>query len=122
MPFSKSSEKFTKSLIKKLVIFANDKCKFNIVWNNRNIRSLIQIKYNFKHNSCVIYDGNCSCGENYVGESVRNVVLRWAEHEDPKNQSELAKHLKFIPDHQLEWKVLTRAPEYTGKIKIWEVF
>ena len=118
MPFSKSSEKFTKSLIKKLVIFANDKCKFNIVWNNRNIRSLIQIKYNFKHNSCVIYDGNCSCGENYVGESVRNVVLRWAEHEDPKNQLELAKHLKFIPDHQLEWKVLTRAPEYTGKIKI----
>ena len=26
---------------------------------------------------------NCSSGENYVVESVRNVVLRWAEHGDP---------------------------------------
>ena len=90
LPFSVSNEKFTKSLIKKLVIFTNNKCKFNIVWNTRNIRSLFQIKDKVKHYSCVVYEGNCSCGENYVSESVRNVVLRWAEHEDPNKQLEPA--------------------------------
>ena len=59
----------------------------------------------------MVYEGNSSCGENYVGESVRNIVLRWAEHEDPNKHSEQAKHLKYFPDHQFEWKVLTRAPE-----------
>ena len=61
-------------------------------------KSLFQIKENVKHYSCLIYDGNCLCGENYVGESVRNVVLRWTEHENPNKQSEPAKHLKYFPD------------------------
>ena len=30
------------------------------------------------------------------------VPLRWAEHEDPKKQSEPAKHLKYFPDHQFQ--------------------
>ena len=38
--FSESNEKFTKMLIQKLLIFTNKKCKSNIVWNARNIRSL----------------------------------------------------------------------------------
>ena len=53
---------------------------------------------------------------------MRNVFLRWVEHEDPNKQSEPIKHLKYFPDHQFEWKVLTRAPEYTRKRKILEVF
>ena len=102
LPFSESKGKFTKNLTKKFVIFTNNKCKFNSVWNTGNIRSLFQIKDNVKHYSYVVYEGNCSCGENYVGESVRNVVLRWAEHEDPNKQSEPAKHLKYFPNHQFE--------------------
>ena len=94
--FSESNEKVTKSLVKKLVIFTNNKCKFNIVWNTRNIRLLFQSKDNDEHYSCVIYEGNCSFGENYVGESVRNVVLRWFEYEDPNKQSEPAKHLEIF--------------------------
>ena len=54
--------------------------------------------------------------------SVKNVVLRWAEHEDPNKQSEPAKHLKYFPDHQCEWKVLTSAPEYMRKRKMLEAF
>ena len=65
---------------------------------------------------------NCSCGENCVGESVRNAALRWAEHENSNKQLEPARHLKYFPDHQLESKVLTRAPEYTRKRKIFEAF
>ena len=60
LPFSDSNEKFTKSLIKTLIIFTNNKCKSNIAWNTRNIRSLFQIKDKAKHYSCVIYEGNCS--------------------------------------------------------------
>ena len=71
-------------------MFANNKCTFNIVSNTRNIRSLFQFKDNVKHYSCVAYEGNCSCGENYVDESVRNVVLRWAEHKTQiSNQNQL---------------------------------
>ena len=58
------NEKFAKNLIKKLVVFTNKKCKFNVAWNTRNIRSLFQIKDNIEYYSCVVYEGNCSCGEN----------------------------------------------------------
>ena len=61
------------------------------------------------------------CSGIYVGESARNNVLRWAENEDPHKQSEPTKHLKYFPDHQFEWKMLTRAPAYTSKRKILEV-
>ena len=64
----------------------------------------------------------CLCGENYVGEFMRNVVLRWAEPEDQNKQLEPAKHLKFFPDRQFERQVQIRAPEYTRKRKILEVF
>ena len=46
LPFSVSKEKFTKSLIKKLVIFVINKCKFSIVWNTIKSRPLFQ--------SCVV--------------------------------------------------------------------
>ena len=68
LTFPESNEMSTKSLIKKLAIFTNNKCKFSIAWNPRNIRSLFCIKGKVKHYSCVVYEGNCSCGENYVGE------------------------------------------------------
>ena len=48
---------------------------------------------------------------------MRNVILRWGEHEDPYNQCE-PPSLKYFPDHQFEWKVLTKALEYMRKRKI----
>ena len=49
LTFSESNETFTKSLLKILVIFTNNKYKFSIIWNTRNIRSLFQIKDKVKH-------------------------------------------------------------------------
>ena len=114
--------KICKKRYQKRVIFTNNKCKFNIVWDARNVTSIVKIKDSVKHYSCVVYEGNCSYGKNYVGESLRNVILRWAEHEDPNKQLEPARHLKYLPDHQCEWKVLSRAPEYTRKKKISQAF
>ena len=42
LPFSESNEKFAKNLKEKLIIFPNNKCKFNIDWNSRNIRWLFK--------------------------------------------------------------------------------
>ena len=41
-------------------------------------------KGNIKQYSSIGYEGNHLCGENHVSESVRNVVLRWVEHETQK--------------------------------------
>ena len=88
LPFSVSNKKFTKSFIKKLVVFTKNKCKFNIVWITMKSRSSFKLKITLKA------IGNCSCGENYVSEPVRNVVLRWVEHKDPNEQLEPVKHFK----------------------------
>ena len=45
----------------------------------------------------MIYKGACFCPESYIGETVRNVEIRWQEHEDTHKDSEPAKHLKNNP-------------------------
>ena len=39
---------------------------------SRNIRSF-NLKDNASHVSSVMYEGKCNCGENYIGETGRNV-------------------------------------------------
>ena len=46
---------------------------------------------------CVIYWGDCSCDQNYIGETVHNAKTRWNEHKDKNSKSEPAKHLKEKP-------------------------
>ena len=46
------------------------------------------------YKSCVIYNGDCSCGSRYIGETKRNVEVRWNEHNNPTKCSELSKHLR----------------------------
>ena len=36
------------------------------------------------------------CGNNYIGETVRNTVTRWSEHNNLNNKSELAEHIEEI--------------------------
>ena len=50
--------------------------------------------------SCVIYHGICSCGHNYIDETIRNAVTRIDEHEQPNDKSEPSKHLKNNPGHK----------------------
>ena len=61
------------------------------------------------HPSCVIYEGVCSCQESYIGETVRNVEIRWQEHEDTQKDLEPSKHLKNNPTHSFIWNVLLLA-------------
>ena len=60
----------------------------------------------------VIYEDNCSCGESYVGETMRNVEVRTAENNDPTNNSEPARHLKQNKSHKFTWKVIYPARKF----------
>ena len=48
------------------------------------------------HISSVVYEGKCNYGKNYIGETGRNVTVRWDEHSDIGKNSEPAKHLNFL--------------------------
>ena len=93
LPFSNKNEHFFKNFCEELVFYTNGKVKFNFIWSPRKIKSLFKIKDNVKHVSCVVYHGLCSCGTNYIGETIRNVVLRIDKHEQPNGKSEPSKHL-----------------------------
>ena len=75
LPFSSKNEKYCAYFIKKLVSFTSEKVKLNVVWNTRKIQSLFPLKDKVQHLSCVIYKSICSCGETYVGETIKNCKI-----------------------------------------------
>ena len=72
--------------------------------------------------SCVIYEGKCSCGRRYIGETTRNSDIRWSEHVSTTGKSEPAKHLADNKSNMFTWKVLASAPLNFHKRKILEAF
>ena len=70
----------------------------------------------------LIYQGECSCKETYIGETIRNAQTRFNEHEDIRKTSEPAKHLKNNTTHTFTWSVISRAPENFQKRKILEAY
>lgn len=68
---------------------------------------IIKIKDNIKHLSCATYQATCSRGNNYVGETMRNLITRIHEHEQSNAKSE-PKHLKRNPEHKFDWIILSR--------------
>ena len=44
--------------------------------------------------------------ESYIGETLKNVEIRWPEHEDIKKDSELTKYLKNNQAHSFTWNLL----------------
>ena len=84
--------------------FTKEKYFFVIIWKIRNIRSSFNLKNKASHVSSVVYEGKRNCGENYIGETGRNVTVRWDEHSDIGKNSEPAKHLNQFPEHRFNWK------------------
>ena len=115
LPFSNENKHFSKKFCEKLEFYTNGKVKFNIIWPMRKIKSLFKIEDKVKHLSCVVYHGTCSCANNYIRETIRNVVTRIDEHEQPNSKSELSKHLKNNPGYQFNWMILSRAPSHCLK-------
>ena len=79
--FAPKNEKFNKHFISNLQTFTKHKDRFHIIWNACKIRFLFNNKDKEKYLSCIIYKIVCSCGADYVGETIHNVRKRWNEHE-----------------------------------------
>ena len=80
-------------------------------------------KIRVQHLSYRIYKGVYSCGEDYIGETIRNVKIRWNEHESgiDKN-SECFKHLQEHLSNGFHRSVLSIAPRNTFKRRILEAY
>ena len=63
-----------------------------------------------------------SCGETYIGETIRNVEERWSEHHSADNKSEPAKHPADNKKHSFLWSILLAAPKDGRTRKNLEVF
>ena len=82
-----------------------------------NLISLEQ-RRKLSHYLKIMYQGICSCGNNYVSETMRNANTRIVEHEKSNDKSETSKHLKNNVEHKLNGMVLLIAPSHTLKRKI----
>ena len=124
LPYCESHEKIFKSFIKILHVFTGSKYTLSVKWITRNLRSLFQLKDEVKHISLVIYEGTCSCGLVYIGETKRNFKIRQGEHENANTgDTACAKHLSKNIDHSFTWKILNnKAPVRTRCRKNLEAF
>ena len=109
IPYCPKNEEFSKRFMKKFDVFTDNKYDIRIKWITKKVKQLFKLKSRNPHPSCVIYEGVCSCQVSYIGETVRNVEIKWQEHEDTQKDSEPAKHLKNNPTHSFTWKVLLPA-------------
>ena len=91
--------------------FTNSSYEVRIKWITKKIEQLFKLKSNNPHPSCVIYEGVCVCEQTYIGETRRNIELRWEEHENTSKDSEPANHLKENLIHKFSWKILFAAPQ-----------
>ena len=122
LPFCQDNEHLSKAFLSKVTEFTENKYRFMIVWETRKIRTLFPLKDKVKHKACLIYEGVCSCGEKYVGETIRNSESRFNEHNTPSRESEPSKHLLAYPAHSFQWNVITSAPQLNQKRKIIEAY
>ena len=123
LPFCPLNEQTSKTFVQSLENYTRGKYTFKIIWNTRNIRSLFPLKDRVQHVSCVIYEGTCSCGEKYIGETNRIADIRWSEHNNPSiDSSDPAKHLYENTTHSFTWKILTSAPQKVLRRRILESY
>ena len=102
--------------------FTGDIYKFFVIWQTRKIRSLFPLTDRKLHRTCVIYIGECECGESYIGETERNDVLRFREDEEKALKSETARHLKENNEHTFTWSKIRDASHNTQIRQIVESF
>ena len=120
LPFCPKNENLSRIFLRKLSLFIEDSYQIFIIWNTSKIRSLFPLKDKNLHPNCVIYEGECSCGSKYIGETSKCFHLRINEHEDIKKASECSKHLKMNRGHTFKWRKLANAPIDPNKRKILE--
>ena len=116
------NESLSKQFIKEFDKFTNDMFDVQIKCLTKKVKTLFRVKDKSLHQACKIYKGICSCGESCIGETIRNVEVRWDEHDDRTKKSNPLKHLKDNLDHAFNWSVLANAPKNLFQWKVLEVY
>ena len=80
------------------------------MWKTKKVRSFFPLKDKNLYLSCKIYHGLCLCGEDYVGETKRNISERYDEHNKPSKKSKPAAHLEQTIDHYFTKGILCNVP------------
>ena len=114
-PYCNRNEGLSKNLkkfISELNKFTGFKYIFIVLWQTRRIKSLFNLKDKNIHRSQVVYKRDCSCGDNYIGDTMRNVEVRTDEDSNPCNDSEPAHHLRENPSHSFSWRILCTAHSF----------
>ena len=78
--------------------------------SEKKVKQLFKPKNKNPHRLCVIYEGTCAWNRTCISDTKRHARIKWDEHEDPRKESEPAKHLRSHPGHSFSWKVLLSAP------------
>ena len=122
LPFCIENEKTAKRFLSKFHSFTENSFSIAIKWNTKKVKQLFPLKDRNPHPECKIYQGTCSCGEIYIGETNRNVEVRWSEHQHPNHKSEPARHLRENISHTFTWTILAHAPPKEKLRKYLEAF
>ena len=61
------------------------------------------------YRSCKIYQVDCICNDDYIGEIGRNVITHWGEHNNPTLDLEPVKHLTNNLNHSFYWFIVANA-------------
>ena len=109
IPFCERNENKSKDFIRKFHEFTDSKFKISIKWITKKVKSFFPLKDKNMYPSCKVYQGVCTCTENYIGETERNTVTRWREHNNPTHDSEPAKHLRNNLSHSFNWLIIASA-------------
>ena len=113
LPFCKTNEIQSRKFIKTLQYFNQGQCKFSILWQTKKISSLFKLKDQNQHPAQVVYKGTCSCNNEDMGETSRNLQSRINEHEDISKNSEPTRHLNSHPEHSFSWQPIVSVQSWT---------
>ena len=111
IPFCEKNEKKVKDFMKKFHAFTDNNFQLSVKWITKKIKSLFPLKDKLFHPSCKIYQGVCSCGVSYIGETERNVEVRWGEHNRPFGTTEPSRHIANNVNHVFNWTIVSNAPK-----------
>ena len=81
LSFCPKNEKIIRKYLETIEKFTGFSIKVTYSRITTKARSLFFIKDKLSHHHHVIYKRVCSCENTYIGETKRNSVLRWKEHE-----------------------------------------
>ena len=113
LPFCQNNEIKSKHFLKKFHHFTKNNFDIAISWETRKIQTLFHLKDKKLYPAFKIYYGVCECGEDYIGETKRNTITRWSEHDNATKDSEPSRHLSKNINHIFTWKILCHASKKT---------